>query len=137
MAITVNSARWRFLGTLFFDVSVDSNASVFYRPGRTVAVGNEEILTADILTLCDSFLIVCISTSLTGTVNLQVLGHTGDDETADASWHILQSGGSDIALVADKATAIDTAIAAPALRLFSTGAEAADRTFYIYGRRPA
>ena len=134
--ITNKRGQWHFIGTLFFDVSVDNNASVFYPAGVAITEANADILTADDLAGFVSLMLVAQAAAFTGTITVAVLDNTASDYTLDASWRTLQSPpATDVAIVADKAIVIDTALAAPALRLESSGAEAGDRTLYLYGRR--
>lgn len=54
-------------------------------------------------------------------------------ETAAGTYVVVQSGGSDITLPADKATVIDT-VAFPFMRLIAGAAVGADRVFKMTGR---
>jgi hypothetical protein len=72
--------------------------------------------------------------TLTGTISVQVLGNPEADETLDASWQDLESPpGTGVTIAADKAITISP-LNAIALRLESSGTEAAQRTFKVTGR---
>jgi hypothetical protein len=62
--------------------------------------------------------------ALTGTITIEVQPY------GDATWRTLQSGGADITLAATKAVVISPPAFAD-LRLHSSGAEGADRDFFI------
>jgi len=62
--------------------------------------------------------------TLTGTVTIEVLPY------GDATWRTLQSGGADVTIAATKAVVISPPAFAD-LRLHSSGAEGADRDFFV------
>lgn len=129
------SSRWHYIGVLYFDASVDPNASVFYPDGKAITEANAGILDANGLAIYDALMLVADEASFTGTITVAVLKDPADDYTQDASWATLQSPpGTDVALAADKAIILDAPIPAPALRLESSGNEAADRSIRLYGR---
>ena len=75
--------------------------------------------------------------ALTNTVALEGLREETLDVDTDANWVDVQSGdtGADIDVAADKAISFRTP-GVPAIRVYNqTGAEGAERTFYVYGIR--
>jgi hypothetical protein len=66
--------------------------------------------------------------TLTGTVKVQ----TPNDLTASPTYNDLQSGGADINIAVGEATVI-TAVPSHGIRVQSDGAEAAERTFPVFG----
>jgi hypothetical protein len=120
MTISLNYHKVQQLTSLVFTVATDDNATNY--------------LTADEIGKYDALMIVCDEAALTGTVTLAVIKDlANDDETADVSWATLQSPpGTDVAIAADKAVVV-TDLPAAAIRLESSAAEAADRTFFVYG----
>ena len=77
--------------------------------------------------------ITSADTELTGQVTVQVLQKGDFDKTDDASWSILQNDSrQDIRIGSQEAVNL-LALPFPALRVQSTLAEDAERTFYVCG----
>lgn len=119
MTISLQDHRVIPLTDLVFTVASDDNAS--------------NHIDADEFGKFEAITIGTRESTLTGTITVAVLLDPDLDETADASWVTLQSGGVDIEISAGKAVTI-TPPACLALRLESSGSEGADRTFEVVGR---
>lgn len=107
--------------------------------GRTVLIAtltiesaatDSEIVTADQLAQFSGIEIHSANSAHTGTITVEKQSRVNVND-----FRTLQSPpGTDVAIAADKVIAI-TQLGGPGLRLHSSGAEGATRTFYVWGVR--